>query len=186
MKTIWFDVEQEHRRLYEVKKGSDGTWYLYFDRCETIELSPYPMPIPRLEVANVMTFAKMPGAKGVYLILTETGGAWGGYILRRKYTPEERQRIQVAPDEREPDKADRNRARIARRNGKAGGRKRKEEANVDAAVKAIMDARRKNCSLRLLPACRFCLKTATPALPIKAERLAQLVRKRQRLTSGRN
>ncbi len=104
MKQIWFDIEQEHRRLYAIEKGAKGKWIFYLDRRQVIELTPWPLKIPRLDVGEVETFARMAGAKGVYMILTKAGGSWGGYILRRGYTPAECRRIQTDPDEALHDK----------------------------------------------------------------------------------
>lgn len=97
---VWFDVEGEHRRLYATRKLESGKWVAYLDRNTVLEFNGWPIAIPEtLKAEDVQSISVMPGAKGVYLIITKGGGSWGGHLLRRGYLAEEQKLIPKTSEE---------------------------------------------------------------------------------------
>lgn len=104
MKTIWFNTEEEHRRLYAITLN-DGKLTCFLDRNCVFEFSPFKDTVyPLLKPDDILTITISAGLKGLHFIYTEKGGCWAGYLLRRGYTPEEKARhIPKESDEATPE-----------------------------------------------------------------------------------
>ena len=91
---IWDNVTETHRELYATESKGGGL-LLFLDKGEVYELMKPETwrEIPLLKPAEIQSVTKSGAMlRGIYYIYTKAGGCYGGHLLRREFTSEERAR----------------------------------------------------------------------------------------------